>query len=73
MKRSEMIKKIHDKLVGEDVRTMTGHANFAEHLLDFVEGIGMVPPETIILPDHYNRSEGEMGYRVHEWDVEDEN
>ncbi len=44
MRRSEMIKKIHDRLVGTSTLELTDSPNFAEHLLDFIEGLGMNPP-----------------------------
>jgi hypothetical protein len=39
MKRSEMIDKIYNKLIGTQP-----HADFAKQILDVVEELGMIPP-----------------------------
>lgn len=67
MKRSEMLLKIHDKLVGQEMRH-----DWPNQLLTAMEELGMAPPTYTSLPDSYNRSEGTMGYDVNEWEPEDE-
>lgn len=72
MKRSDMVKLIHDKLVGERLGDMVYAPNFAEHMLDFIEGIGMIPPPYTALPDVYNRYEFTYGFTIYEWEYEDD-
>lgn len=54
MKRSEMIKKIHEKMDGEPIN----FRNYAEQFLNVVEQLGMLPPSYIGLMANgkeYNR------------------
>lgn len=44
MKRSEMITKIHTKLVGTPITELASGDDFAEKLLTFIEDLGMLPP-----------------------------
>lgn len=55
MKRSEMIKKIHESLLGKPVAEMAQRDDFAENLLAFMEDMGMVPPKGFILDTDFRR------------------
>lgn len=63
MKRSEAEKIINDWLDSSNVIT-------GKTILDFLEELGMQPPNIIKLPDTYIRSTGEYGYEAAEWEKE---
>lgn len=68
MTRKQMINKL-----GEFLQTQSftqGNWPTADNILVFLEDQGMAPPLTTILPNHYNRTDGQMGFQVHEWDEE---
>ncbi len=71
MKRSEVV----NALVKFVYEASGGHAElFAEEaslVLKWLEELGMQPPLHKILEEHYNRSEGEHGFWVSEWETED--
>ena len=67
MKRSEAQTKIYEYLVRNSINEIG-----SRELLDLVEEIGMAPPEHLILKDSYDRSTGNYGYLVHEWEPENE-
>lgn len=68
MKRSEMLELL------ENFINLMDHSKplnvKADAILSLVELHGMVPPKITILPDSYNHAEGEMGFKVHEWEEE---
>ena len=66
MKRSEMLTVLHTKLVG------TLAQGTARQILEIVEECGMAPPAQLILKESYDRSTGNYGYLVNEWEPEDE-
>jgi hypothetical protein len=70
MKRSEMIHKIQKKLMGS---YYPSGEDWAEQLLKIIEELGFAPPSYIMLPDSYDRSTGNYGYAVHEWEYDDNN
>lgn len=65
MKRREMIQYLDNFLSKYDL-------DIGDQLLNFIEEMGMAPPEIRILEDSYNRSEGTHGFYVNEWEPEDE-
>jgi hypothetical protein len=63
MKRIEMVAAIQNEFKLETLAA-------ADSFLARIEQLGMAPPEYIAHPDSYNRSEGDYGFRVHEWEDE---
>lgn len=63
MKRSEAEKLINDWL--DQSNEITGKT-----IIDFVEELGMQPPNITKMPDTWFRSTGDYGYEVAEWEDE---
>jgi hypothetical protein len=63
MKRSEMLKLLESQL-----EKCAG----TEEVLSFLEAHGMAPPEITLMHDAYDRANGTYGFKVHEWEDEDE-
>lgn len=64
MKRSEMLKKIREKLVG----TYMNPDIFERQILDTVEELGMLPPPYEDESIGYNRSEGTYSFTIYQWE-----
>ncbi len=68
MKRSQMERALLRKL--KKWENCKIRMKEAKEILEFIESKGMQPPIIRILENSYNRSEGEMGYEVNEWEEE---
>jgi hypothetical protein len=70
MKRSEMVSRLINMVyisTEADILITTAEAHL---ILTHLEMAGMAPPAIISMPDSYNRTEGRMGFEVHEWEEE---
>lgn len=63
MKRSEAEKLINDWL--DQSREITGKT-----IIDFLEELGMQPPNITKMPDTWFRHTGDYGYEAAEWEDE---
>lgn len=77
MKRSEMVKKIHDTLNGHPIGDMCYGPDFADKVLTFIEDLGMTPPSYtgLIANGRKYDKENDFGRDVQffrDWEPEDE-
>jgi hypothetical protein len=70
MKRSEVLNNIQDFIIDYKYYDNDGAEEVAKNILDYLEKIGMFPPQITILQDTYNRSDGSYGFEVNEWEPE---